>query len=226
MPPVAPPSALGAPQGAEPTDPPRRRWRASRRTWTAVAVLLLAALALTTWRMTRDDGPAPLTQADVNRAVKQGIDAARQQEAQQPPDAATAYNAIGPSLVTVTTERGGTADTEVALGAGVVINARGAVLTALHVVKGGQAITVRFADGPRSPAQILSAEPAKDIAVLSVDRLPQVVVPAVMAGTPPVGDAVFAVGNPLGLQSSLSAGVVSQTGRKIRSEDGTELEDL
>jgi S1-C subfamily serine protease len=227
MPPVAPPPAVGAPQEAEaPTDSSRPGWHRSRRTWTAIAVLVLAAVALTTWRMTRDEGPEPITQADVNRAVKQGIDAARQQDAQQPPDAATAYNAIGPSLVTVTTERGGAADTEVALGAGVVINARGAVLTALHVVKGGQAITVRFADGTRSPAQILNAEPDKDIAVLSVDRLPQVVVPAVMGGTPAVGDAVFAVGNPLGLQSSLSAGVVSQTGRKIRSEDGTELEDL
>jgi S1-C subfamily serine protease len=227
MPPAAPPSAVGAPQEAEqPADLARPRSRSTRTLVAAVAVLLVVAAGLTTWRLTRDDGPEPLTQADVNRAVKQGIDAARQQEAQQPPDAATAYNTIGPSLVTVTTERGGRADTEVALGAGVIINARGAVLTALHVVKDGQAITVRFADGTRSPAEILNAEPDKDIAVLSVSRLPQVVVPAVMAGTPAVGDAVFAVGNPLGLQSSLSAGVVSQTNREIRSEDGTRLEDL
>ncbi len=47
--------------------------------------------------------------------------------------------------------------------------------------------------------------------MLAVDRLPEVVVPAVLAGPPPVGDTVFAVGNPLGLQRSLTAGVVSAT---------------
>jgi len=101
------------------------------------------------------------------------------------------------------------------------------VLTALHVVKGGQAITVRFADGTRSPAQILNAEPDKDIAVLSVDRLPQVVVPAVLGGAGlAIGDDVVAIGNQLGLSDSTTAGVVSGLGRSIARSGGGSIGGL
>jgi S1-C subfamily serine protease len=62
--------------------------------------------------------------------------------------------------------------------------------------------------------------------VLAVDRLPEVVVPAVMAGPPPVGDTVFAVGSPLGLRGSLSAGVVSAADRAIAAPGGATLAGL
>ncbi len=62
--------------------------------------------------------------------------------------------------------------------------------------------------------------------MLAVDQLPEVVVPAVLAGPPPVGDTVFAVGNPLGLQRSLTAGVVSATDRAIGTERGPTLAGL
>jgi S1-C subfamily serine protease len=187
-------------------------------------------LAVAVWRTTDGGGPAPLSQGDVNRAVQSGIKASQKEQRAMPPDAATAYRAIGPSLVTVTTERPGTgkaaASTEVALGAGVVINAQGAVLTALHVVANGRQIQVSFADGTEASAHVLRSQPASDIAVLAVDRLPQVVVPAVMGGAPQVGADVFAVGNPLGLQASLSAGVVSATDRTVRAQDGRRLDHL
>jgi S1-C subfamily serine protease len=194
----------------------------------AVAVVACVLAAVAVWRTT-DDGPAPLSKADVNRAVKSGLKQSQKEQRAAPPDAATAYRTIGPSLVTVTTERRGTgtaAVTGVALGAGVVISAGGAVLTALHVVANAQQIQVRFADGTRATAQVASSQPASDIAVLAVDRLPLVVVPAVMGGAPQVGADVFAVGNPLGLQGSLSAGVVSATDRSVRGQDGRRLNDL
>jgi S1-C subfamily serine protease len=227
MPPVVSPSAVGAPDEAGPTEPARSRWPRAARTW-VVVVLAGAVVALAVWRLT-DGGPAPLRQADVNRAVKSGVDQLKKDQRAAPPDAATAYRTIGPSLVTVTTERAGTgksAATEVALGAGVVINAQGGVLTALHVVKGGGEIRVRFADGTRSVAHVASSQAASDIAVLSVDKLPEVVVPAVMGGAPQVGANVFAVGNPLGLQASLSAGVVSATDRAVRTEGNATLSHL
>jgi S1-C subfamily serine protease len=224
--PVASESAVGTPQQAEPAEPRRSRRRGSPRSWAAV-VVVLAVLALALWRFT-DQGPQALTPADVNRAVQRGLEQAQKKQRSTPPDAATAYRTISPSLVTVTTERagpGGSGATE-ALGTGVVINAQGAVLTALHVVSDGGTIRVRFADGTRATARVASKKVDSDIAVLSVDRLPQVVVPAVLGGAPQVGDNVFADGNPLGLQASLSAGVVSATGRSVRSENGRTLDDL
>ena len=149
MPPVQPPSAVGPLQHSEQTDEPRPRRRGSVRAWLAVAVVACLLAAVAVWRTT-DDGPAPLSKADVNRAVKSGLKQAQKEQRAAPPDAATAYRTIGPSLVTVTTERRGTgkaAETGVALGAGVVINADGAVLTALHVVAEPEQIQVRFADG-------------------------------------------------------------------------------
>ena len=68
------------------------------------------------------------------------------------------------------------------LGAGVIVNAPGDVLTALHVVAGGGRIEVQFADGTVATARVVSRQPENDIAVLAPDRLPQVVVPAVLGG--------------------------------------------
>ena len=215
-------SPVGAPSQPEPTDRPRPRRRGSRRTWLTVAVVVCALLALGLWRWI-DGRPTPLTSADVNRAVQRGIEQAQEEQRRTPPDAATAYRTIRPSLVTVTTER---SSTGTGLGAGVVINAQGAVLTALHVVEGGRQIRVRFADGTQASARVASSDTDTDIAVLALDRLPDVVVPAVLGVVPPVGDDVFAVGNPLGLQASLTAGVVSATDRSIRTQDGRTLDGL
>jgi S1-C subfamily serine protease len=227
MAPVVSSPTVGAPQQAGPTDRPRRR--GSPRTWIAVVLVACALLALALWRFT-DGSAGPLTRADVDRTVQRGIERSQQDQRATPPDAVTAYRTISPSLVTVTTERSdadsGTAGIEVAQGSGVVISARGAVLTALHVVQDSRKIRVLFADGTQASASVTSSEAESDIAVLAVDRLPGVVVPAVMGGVPQIGDDVFAVGNPLGLRASLTAGVVSANGRKVRTDGGGTLDDL
>jgi S1-C subfamily serine protease len=188
-----------------------------------VAVAVAAVLALTFWWLL-PTGPPPLTPADVDKAVQRGLHQAQEQQRNTPPDATTADHTITPSLVTVTAQRAdpgasaGAIDTR--LGSGVVINASGAVLTALHVVDGATRIELAFADGTTAGATLLVSKPENDIAVLAPDQLPDVVVPAVMAGPPPVGDAVYAVGNPLGLTHSLTAGVVSATDRSIPTGRG------
>ena len=100
-----------------------------------------------------------------------------------------------------------------------VINSDGSILTALHVVSGGDDIRVTFSDGTRSSATVVKKTPEQDIAVLGVTRLPQVVVPAVMGSGVQVGTSVYPVGNPLGLLDSLSAGVVSALDRSIETVD-------
>jgi S1-C subfamily serine protease len=214
-------SAAGRPRAVPPVRPRRRVLLAC-----AAAAGLLVVLGL--WWFTTPAPPA-LTSADVDQAVQRGLEQAQQEERNTPPDAATAYRTITPSLVTVSALRPGDvagAAPQAGLGSGVIINEDGAVLTALHVVDGAGQIRVEFADGTTTAARIEDSRAESDVAVLSVDRLPEVVVPAVMAGPPPIGDAVFAVGNPLGLQHSLSAGVVSGTDRGITAERGPALDGL
>src|SRR3954468_24384805 len=213
-------TSVGEPEGAPPERPRRRR-----RAVLIVAVMVAVALAAGLWWVS-SSGPAPVTTADVDQAVQRGIEQAQEAERNVPPEATTAYRMITPSLVTVTTQRTGGATTETGLGSGVVVNAGGAVLTALHVVDGATQIQVDFADGTRAAAQVTATRPEHDIAVLAVDRLPEVVVPAVLAGPPPVGGTVFAVGNPLGLQRSLTAGVVSANDRTITPPRGPALQGL
>jgi S1-C subfamily serine protease len=203
--------------------------RAPRRRpprWVLTAIVAVVVLALATFAVTRGPDTAPITATDVNKAVQNGIAKAQEEAAKAPPDAAAAYRVALPSLVTITTQRTGSTGAERGTGAGVVVNAEGAVLTALHVVEGARSIEVRFSDGTASGATVEDRDPATDIAVLTPDRLPQVVVPAVLGGGAQVGDAVFALGHPLGLTGSLSAGVVSALGRTIKVSSEQTLKDL
>jgi S1-C subfamily serine protease len=187
----------------------------------ALGVLLALGVGAAGWWFGAS-GPPPLTGSDVDRAVQRGLDGQRRAEESAPPDAAAAYRTIGPSLVTVTTQHPGGRR----LGSGVVVNAAGYVLTALHVVAGGERVRVDFADGTSAAATLAGADPAHDVAVLEVDRLPELVVPAVLGVPPAVGDTVFAVGDPLGLRRSLSAGVVSAVDRTISPPDGPAMDGL
>ena len=120
------------------------------------------------------------------------------------------YQAILPSLVVVQTENAGQ-ESNFGVGAGVVINSNADVLTSLHVIEGSTEVQLGFADGTRTSASVANVDPERDIAVLTPAVLPGLIVPATI-GSPSairVGDEVFAVGNPLGLVGSLSAGVVS-----------------
>jgi S1-C subfamily serine protease len=211
-------------QAASAAEPQRSR---RSRPLAVVGVLLVALLLVAAWRLSQN-GPPPLTRTDVDRAVQAGIGKSQVDQRNTPPDAAMAYRRIVPSLVTVTTTqaRSGTRGPRSELGAGVVLNAQGLVLTALHVVDDGGRIQVQFADGTRATARVVRRQPENDIAVLGVDRLPQVVVPAVLGGVANVGDAVFPVGNPLGLPGSLTAGVVSALGRSIGTGAGRSLKGL
>ena len=102
-------------------------------------------------------------------------------------------------------------------------------MTALHVVEDAAVIEIIFADGTESSADIITAEPEMDIAVLHARQPAGLIVPAVL-GNPNsmrVGDEAFAVGNPLGLAGSMSAGVISGFDRSIPAdEDGRQVDGL
>ena len=105
----------------------------------------------------------------------------------------------------------------------------GDILTSLHVVTNTTDIQVFFYDGTQASAQVVNTQPENDIAVLQADQLPDQLVPAVL-GNPKamrVGDDVFAVGNPFGLYSSMTSGVISGFNRTFKPPDSdVELKDL
>ncbi|MGO4343314.1 S1C family serine protease [Pedococcus sp. 2YAF34] len=221
------PSAVGTPAGQEDDATPHAGGRRITRRPLVVAVaLLLVGLALVATALLRGPDTPALTQADVDRSVQKGIAAAQEQARKAPTDATTAYRAALPSLVTIRTTGVGAAHDENGTGAGVVVSADGAVLTALHVVDGAATIRVVFADGTEASARVAKQEASSDTAVLTASSLPRVVVPAVLGGAPQVGDEVFPLGHPLGLTQSLSGGVVSAVDRSIRVGSGRTLEGL
>ena len=122
------------------------------------------------------------------------------------------YQRVAPSVVTIRDGHD--------LGTGVIVADNGTILTADHVVASGGSITVTFADGTVANATVASANKQMDIAVLSPAKLPQVVVPATLGGGADVGASVVAIGNPLGLTDSVSAGVVSGLDRTADTDTG------
>jgi S1-C subfamily serine protease len=182
-----------------------------------IAVAVSAIMAVTLYNLLFPS-PVPPGQKEIDESVRQAIASATP----PPPYSAQVYQVILPSLVFIQTQREGAEEERFGVGSGVVVNVNGDVLTALHVVADAAEIEIHFADGSQSTAEIVSAEPENDIAVLRPDRPPEWIIPAVLgnAGAMRVGDEAFAVGNPLGLVASMSAGVISGFDRSVPLEAG------
>jgi S1-C subfamily serine protease len=179
----------------------------------AGAVAVLALTAFVSYRS--GSAGAPKASASVRPSPS----------ASRSPTTAEIYTAVAPSVVSIQHALAGT--TEVDSGTGVIVNATGTILTALHVVNGTGPIQVAFADGTTSPATVAAADPAHDIAALAVTTLPSVLVPAVLGGSRlAIGDGVIAIGNQLGLTRSTTTGVVSGLDRQATGTGGLKLTGL
>jgi S1-C subfamily serine protease len=171
-------------------------------------------------------GPHQITQSEVNDTVARIMASATP----PPPYSSLVYQVIQPSLVLIESKRQNEeGEDDTGLGSGVVIDDAGDILTSLHVVAEATEIQVIFADGTQSAAVIIATQPENDIAVIQALQLPQILVPAVL-GNPNamrVGDEAYVVGNPFGLYSSMSAGVISGFGRSFRMPNSDQrLENL
>ncbi len=165
---------------------------------------------------------ASLTSNDVQQVVAEAMASATPED----PIAARVYEQVGASLVLIEAQfPGHEGRLEDGLGSGVVVDVFGSVLTSLHVVAGASDIQLTYADGARLGAQLIAAQPENDIAVLQPETLPPLLVPATL-GNPNalrVGDEAFAVGNPFGLFSSMSAGVISGFERSFQLPESEQV---
>jgi S1-C subfamily serine protease len=105
------------------------------------------------------------------------------------------------------------------LGSGFVIDRRGDIVTNDHVVAGAKGVRVGFSGGSSYPATIVGADATTDLAVVRVHAPASALHPLAFgdSASAAVGDEVFAIGNPFGLDRTMTAGIVSATGRDIQA---------
>jgi serine protease DegS len=102
---------------------------------------------------------------------------------------------------------------ERSLGSGVIVDAKGTIVTNQHVIAGAASIMAQLSDGRIAEASVVGQDPETDVAILhlSIGKLP--VMPLGRSDTLRVGDIVLAIGNPYGLSQTVTQGIVSATGR-------------
>ena len=113
-------------------------------------------------------------------------------------------------------------------GSGIIWDEQGHIVTNFHVIRDANGAQVTLADHSSWQAELVGVAPDKDIAVLRIDA-PQGVLRPIPIGSSAdlaVGQEVFAIGNPFGLDQSLTTGIISALGREIESLTGRKIEDV
>jgi len=113
-------------------------------------------------------------------------------------------------------------------GSGFVWDNQGHIVTNFHVIESASALTVTLSDHSSFEAEVIGAESSKDIAVLRI-KAPSSKLKPVRIGSSTslqVGQKVVAIGNPFGLDQTLTTGVVSALGREIKASDGRTIQDV
>jgi putative serine protease PepD len=176
--------------------------RASRLSIVLPAVVALAGCGSSTPKATLPAAPA-------TRPTASGPADQLQQQFR------SVVKAVSPAVVQIQTDSG--------LGSGVVFDGNGNIVTNAHVVIGAQTISVTLSSAGRHPATLVGIYPQNDIAVIHVSGAKPH--PAAFADSSKiqVGDIVLAIGNPLGLRSSVTQGIVSSAGRTVSEGNGVVL---
>ncbi|MTD13234.1 trypsin-like serine protease [Nakamurella sp. YIM 132087] len=199
---TGPPPGSDGPVPQRVPEPPRRRGAR------LPAVLLVAVLAgglggagVATYL--QQDDPAPLVAAATgapSAPAPSGGSVVAGQEATE-----TAAARVLPSVVEVRTGSGS--------GSGFVLDAAGHVVTNHHVIDGAGSVSLRLPDGSRVAAEIVGSDPETDIAVLRADPAGLRPVELGSSVSLRIGQSVLAIGSPLGLSGTVTAGIISATDR-------------
>jgi S1-C subfamily serine protease len=113
-------------------------------------------------------------------------------------------------------------------GSGFVWDKKGHIITNYHVIKDASRATVTLADQTTWDATLVGGAPEKDLAVLKIEAPANVLKPIPLGSSDHlmVGQSVFAIGNPFGLDQTLTTGIISALGREINGSDGTPIHDV
>ena len=130
------------------------------------------------------------------------------------------YDRVSPSVVNITVRNrvsgsGNVPEFEQGTGSGVILDGDGNILTNNHVVGEGRRLVVTLADGTKLTARLIGSDPLSDLAIVRVQAPPEKLHPAALGDSDHVrvGQIAVAIGNPFGLERSLTTGVISAVGR-------------
>jgi S1-C subfamily serine protease len=126
---------------------------------------------------------------------------------------AAVAQSVGPAVISVRTNQG--------LGSGVVYDQSGLILTNAHVVEGAQSITIGMVDGRHFSGKVVGSDTGFDVAVIKIDGSNLPTAPLGNSSSLQVGQDVVAIGNPFGLDHTLTTGVISALNRPVSEGQGT-----
>ncbi len=163
--------------------------------------------------------PTGLTQADIARAEEALV--------------VDIYQRVSPAVVHITSRvtemdfffgplpREGT-------GSGFIVDREGHIVTNNHVIENAESVEVTLVDGTALPARVVGADPVSDLAVLQVQAPPDKLSPVELgqSASLKVGQRAIAIGNPFGLDRTLTVGVISSLGRPLELENGSFMYDI
>ncbi len=142
------------------------------------------------------------------------------------------YAAANQSVVNITTEAevfGSFGDeTSTGTGSGFVIDKHGHILTNLHVIQGANSVRVNFFDGSQYHARVVGADASTDVAVLLIDVPAAKLFPLTLgdSSTVMVGQKILALGNPFGLERTLTSGIISSLDRSLKAKNGRMIKGI
>lgn len=225
--PPPPPGGWRAPQPTPAGAPrPRRPWGALAATAVAAAVLASAGTVGIT-RALDDDAASDTTGSTATTetpAPDKSTEPAPVTDTGGQADWQAVAETVRPSVVAIrVTTRGGAGE-----GSGVIVDASGRIVTNDHVVGDAQEISVTLMDGRVYDATLVGTDPATDVAVIALTDPPDDLVAATRGDSDDVavGEAVMAVGNPLGLDSTVTTGIVSAVDRPVSTGSPTSGEPV
>jgi len=196
----------------------------------AAAMIAVGATALfySLTNFLRDKDPSMLTAAEEMGAVPAGVSDPNTTTDEQ--NSIEVYKTISPGVAFINTTSysqdfwGGTQEGK-GNGSGSVIDSSGHILTNYHVIEGAQKLTVSFGGEKVYPATLVGGDPDTDLAVIQIEPPPGLtVVPLGNSDGLVVGQKVLAIGNPFGLDRTLTTGVISGLQRPIRARNNRPID--
>lgn len=142
------------------------------------------------------------------------------------------YANVNKSVVNITTESEGQGffgdETSTGTGSGFVFDKQGDLLTNYHVVQGADAVRVTLYDGSAHRAKVVGADASNDVAVIKIEAPAEKLFPVTFGDSSRVlvGQKIMALGNPFGLERTLTTGIVSSLDRSLKAKNGRMIKGI